>query len=300
MVPIIEATSLTKKFRQSCVINDVSVQIYPGEIVGFIGPNGAGKTTLLRILSGLVIPNKGTIAYEGQTKGKVFHLAKKKIGATINYPSLYPNMSAYDNLKAYALGRDISVDENAIQTALESVGLENNKKHAKNYSMGMKQRLSLAMALFGGCEVIFLDEPFNGLDPIGLKQIASQIRGVNREKHVAFVVASHNLSELEELCDRFLFLEKGKIVQTLSKEQLKKKEQRIVSFVSLDTKNCLALLCQEGWAFKQEGDRYLIFSDDDPLSIVECLRQNGITMTDLSITKESLMHLYSEGRIGNE
>ena len=300
MTPILEARSLTKRFRREKVIKDVSLDIFPSQIVGLIGPNGAGKTTLLRLLCGLIVPDSGEIAYHGETKGKAFDAAKARIGATINAPSLYPNLSAQDNLKAYALGRGLAIDNDAIRNAIQAVGLENHTKPVKNFSLGMKQRLSLATALYSGCEVVLLDEPFNGLDPLGLKQIEDQICSINREKGVAFVISSHNLPELEELCDRFVFLEAGRIVKTFYREELAEKEQRIVSFFSSDSKRCLDFFREKGIAYEQKDNRYFLVCNDDQLVLLESLKQSGISPEDVSITKESLMHLYSHGRISDE
>ncbi len=300
MTPIIETHSITKIYHKIKVIDDVSIEILPGQVVGLVGSNGAGKTTLFRILSGLIIPNSGEVAYSGEKKGKAFDLAKTKIGVTIDAPSLYPRLSARDNIKAYALGRNLKINDSAISEALHTVGLEDNQKVVRNFSMGMKQRLSIAMALFGGCKVIMLDEPFNGLDPIGLKQISDQIRAINREKNITFVIASHNLAELEELCDRFVFLENGKIIKRLSKSELEKKEQRIISFLSSEENRVADFFKQNSISYRKEGGRFFVFYDDDPLNLIDSMKQNSLSMHDLSISKENLMDIYSKGRVYDE
>lgn len=300
MTPIIETHSITKIYHKIKVIDDVSIEILPGQVVGLVGSNGAGKTTLFRILSGLIIPNSGEVAYSGEKKGKAFVLAKTKIGVTIDAPSLYPRLSARDNIKAYALGRNLKINDSAISEALHTVGLEDNQKVVRNFSMGMKQRLSIAMALFGGCKVIMLDEPFNGLDPIGLKQISDQIRAINHEKNITFVIASHNLAELEELCDRFVFLENGKIIKRLSKSELEKKEQRIISFLSSEENRVVDFFKQNSISYRKEGGRFFVFYDDDPLNLIDSMKQNSLSMHDLSISKENLMDIYSKGRVYDE
>lgn len=300
MEPIIEAREITKRYRKASVVDGASIRVLPGQIIGLIGPNGAGKTTLLRLLSGLVVPDSGEISYYGQKKGKGFESAKSKIAVTADGPSLYPLLSAKDNIKAYALGRGFPISDDEVEDALRCVGLEPGKKVARNFSMGMKQRLSIAMALSGGCEAILLDEPFNGLDPMGLKQIVTLIRRINAERGIAFLISSHNLPELEGLCESFVFLEKGKVKKALSKDELKKKERRIVSFLAKDAEGCRRLLSESSLSFERKEGFFRVDCDGDPLGLVDSLRRGGVEISDLSIEREGLLSVYSEGRAYDE
>ena len=298
--PIIEAFAITKRYRKVNVIDNVSLRLLPGQIVGLIGPNGAGKTTLLRLLSGLVIPNSGKVSYHGQEKGKAFESAKAKISVTVDAPSLYPMLSARDNVRAYALGKGLTTSDEDIGVALRSVGLKDDAKRVRSFSLGMKQRLSLALALSNGSEAILLDEPFNGIDPMGLRQIVELIRNINQEKGIAFLISSHNLPELEGLCKSFIFLEEGKIMKSLSKEELEKKEKRIVSFVIKDLEKCHKLLHETLLPFEERDGRFYVSYDGDPLAFVDLLKRNTIDIEDLSIEREGLLSVYSERRVYDE
>lgn len=207
---MIKAEHIKKKYGSNTVLRDVSVHVKQGEIYGLIGKNGSGKTTLLRIITGQINDYDGTVSID--KTGNHEH----KVSAVINHPSLFLNMSAYENLKgqAYLLGVK---DEQQIERALRMVGLTvDDKKSVKNYSLGMTQRLKLAMALLENPDILILDEPLNGLDPDGIADLRNLLLDLNRNHGITILISSHILRELEQIAIRFGILHNGVIVRELS------------------------------------------------------------------------------------
>lgn len=192
---VLRTNKLTKRFGAKCAVNGVSMQIRKGEIYGFIGKNGAGKTTLMRLVLGAAMPSDGNIELFG---GEELSRARHRIGALLEYPCLYKGCSAYENLKRFSLLTGNTKDE--LLEILELVGLKNvGKKKVGKFSLGMKQRLAIGVALLGHPEFLVLDEPVNGLDPAGIKEIRDVILRLNREKGVTFLISSHLLDELSKI-----------------------------------------------------------------------------------------------------
>jgi ABC-type multidrug transport system ATPase subunit len=198
---ILVAENIQKKYGGNFVLRNVSIRIKQGEIYGLIGKNGSGKTTLLRILTGLIKNHSGNV-----------HNDHTKIGAVINAPSLFLNMNSADNLKHQALLLGMN-DEKKIETVLKTVGLEHSNKPIKNYSLGMMQRLKLAMALLQNPDILILDEPLNGLDPDGIADLRELLLFLNQTKGITIIISSHILSELEQIATCFGILHNGEIVK---------------------------------------------------------------------------------------
>jgi ABC-type multidrug transport system ATPase subunit len=206
---ILSAEHIQKKYSGNTVLQDVSINVKQGEIYGLVGRNGSGKTTLFRILTGLIQEYTGTVVIsEGNNQ-------KCKVAAIINDPALFLNMNALDNMReqAYLLGlRDVE----KIDAALKVVSLENcKKKLVKNFSLGMTQRLKLAMALLERPDILILDEPVNGLDPDGIADLRELLLHLNRSEGITIIISSHILSELEQMATCFGILHGGKIVKEL-------------------------------------------------------------------------------------
>lgn len=220
---VIRTNNLTKEYRNNKVVNKVSVTINKGEIYGFIGVNGAGKTTFMRMLCGLVKPTEGGIELLGRTGGEL-SLARRKMGALIENPALYPNMTAQENLIVQAKYLNIPINEGCrqrIEELLDIVGLKNvNGKKATEFSLGMKQRLGLAIALIGEPEVIILDEPTNGLDPVGVVELRQLLLKLNAERNLTILFSSHNLSEMTQLATRYGFIHNGILIKEVDAQKL--------------------------------------------------------------------------------
>lgn len=223
----IEVKSLSKKIGKNLIIDNVSFEVSKGEICGFLGPNGAGKTTIIRALTGLIKPTKGNIFICGNSIVDKREEALIKLGAIVEEPIFFPYMSGRKNLKNLArLNPNMSRKEQLakVEEILDIVGIKDRgDDKVKTYSMGMKQRLGIAQALLSDPELIILDEPSNGLDPIGMRELRELIFKLQKEKGITFFISSHLLDELQQLCSRFIVINKGKLVWKGSKEELLEK-----------------------------------------------------------------------------
>ena len=237
-VTVFEAINITKKYRNTLALNQVSMSVMQGDIYGFIGENGAGKTTMIRLLTGLAEPTTGKIALFGESNKK---LAKQRdrIGCIIESPSLYLDMTAYENLEVQRLQRGIP-GKGCIDNALALVGLKDTgKKKAKDFSLGMRQRLALAIALLGNPEFLVLDEPINGLDPTGIIELRNLLKRLNKERGITILISSHILTELHQLANRYGILHEGKLLQEITATELDKRCKKHFSCLSHDLRTPL-------------------------------------------------------------
>lgn len=231
MESVLKTNNLTKTFSKRNAVENVNMDVKRGDIYGFIGRNGAGKTTLIRMAVGLAAPTSGSIELFGSTDLTV---QRKKIGTVIEYPAMFPHMTAVQNLEAQCKLLDVK-DESVIQSVLQTVGLENTgKKKAKNFSLGMKQRLAIAIALIGDPEFLFLDEPTNGLDPTGIKEIRELIQKLNQERGITVLISSHILSELAKFATRYGIINNGVMIDEFTAEEL---EERCKSSLIIKVNN---------------------------------------------------------------
>lgn len=215
---ILEIKNVSKYYGKTKVVDNVSFDVKKGEIFGFLGPNGAGKTTTIKMILGLLSIDEGNIKINGYDVKKDFEKAMEYIGGIVENPDMYGYMSAVDNLKLFAKIRNINYSE--VYKALELVGLQKsmNQKISK-YSLGMKQRAGLALSLLHSPKILILDEPTNGLDPVGIKDLRDILKKLAKEKNTAILVSSHILSEMELMCDKVAVIDKGKIVKVESLSQ---------------------------------------------------------------------------------
>ena len=214
---ILKTDQLTKKYGRRPVVENVSMTIQQGDIYGFIGKNGAGKTTLIRMVTGLAKPDNGSISLFG---GQDLLKGRMKIGTVIEFPAFYPGMTARENLIAQAKLQGIT-DFSESDNILQLVGLyEAEHKKCKNFSLGMKQRLSIALALIGEPELLILDEPTNGLDPEGIKEIRELILKLNQERHITVLISSHILGELSKFATKYGIIHHGKLIEEFTEQQL--------------------------------------------------------------------------------
>ena len=219
---IVITNDLTKRYGDKNAADKINIHVKKGEIYGLIGRNGAGKTTILKMLSGLSTPTEGSYSIFGKT-GKELDPVRSKVGTLIENPGLYPNMSAYENLKLKCIVMDRNKDE-YINELLSLVGLQNTgKKAVKKFSMGMKQRLGIALALIGDPEIIILDEPINGLDPQGIAEMRDILTTLSRQKGLTIIISSHILEELAKIADAYGIIHDGKLLVEMTAKELEDK-----------------------------------------------------------------------------
>jgi len=213
---VLQTRGLSKKFGRKMAVCGINMNVRKGDIYGFIGRNGAGKTTFIRMISGLARPTSGRISlFESGDIDRQRH----RLGTMIENPAVFPHMTARDNLKYYC--KLLSVSESIIDDMLALVGLaDTGKKKAKDFSLGMKQRLAIAIALLGEPEFLLLDEPINGLDPAGIKEIRELILKLNKERNITILVSSHILGELSKIATRYGVINNGIMVDEFTNEEL--------------------------------------------------------------------------------
>ena len=234
---ILQTNSLTKKYKNFQALNGLSMHVPKGSIYGFVGKNGAGKTTLIRLICGLQEPTSGDFSlYDIQNNSRNIVKSRRRMGAVVETPSIYMDMTAEENLKQQYLILGLP-SYDGIQELLKLVGLENTgKKKAKNFSLGMKQRLGIAIALAGDPDFLVLDEPVNGLDPQGIVEMRELLLKLNRERQITILISSHILDELSRLATHYGIIDQGRMVKELSAEDLETFCRKCVRMEVTDTK----------------------------------------------------------------
>lgn len=259
--------SLTKQYGRHKAVNSVNVHIRQGDIYGLIGRNGAGKTTLLKMISGLASPTEGDFTLFGKT-GKEAYRYLSRVGTLIESPGIYPNMTAADNLKLKCLAMGVR-KENEIEELLDIVGLSDaGKKKVKNFSMGMKQRLGIALALVGDPDLVVLDEPINGLDPQGIAEIRDTLFRLNSERNITLIISSHILEELSKIATHYGIIHDGVLIQELTREELLERCSERIELKTDDTRGTCTVLDEMGIT------RYKVV-DTDTIHIFERLNDSG-------------------------
>lgn len=240
---MLTASGLSKRYGKYQVLNSLTMHVPKGAIYGFVGRNGAGKTTLIRIICGLQEPSEGSYSINGNKNSeKSITTARCKMGAVVESPAIYLDMTAADNLKQQCLILGIP-SYDCIPEILKLVGLENTgKKRARFFSLGMKQRLGIAIALVGNPDFLVLDEPTNGLDPQGIIEIRELILKLNRERQITVLISSHILDELSRLATHYGFIDKGRIVKEISAEELDAACRKCLRVEVTDTKALIRVL----------------------------------------------------------
>lgn len=279
---VLKTKELTKIYAGKPAVDHVNIEIKKGDIYGFIGRNGAGKTTFIRTVVGLAKPSSGEIEL---FEDKNLEKGRSKIGTVIEYPAVYPHLTAKQNMEAQRLLMGVS-DKKKTEELLDIVGLKGTgNKKAKNFSLGMKQRLAIALALIGEPEFLFLDEPINGLDPAGIKDIRDLILKLNREHGITIMVSSHILGELSKIATCYGVINDGKLVDQFRAEELK---DRVMSGVRLkvnDVDRACKILTQEIGVvkYRKDGDDSVIIFDhnDDMGKINSALTSHDIIVSSI-------------------
>ncbi len=300
---ILATRNLTKKYNDIAAVSDINLEVKQGQIYGLVGKNGAGKTTLLRMITGQSYATEGGMVLFGASTEADLCKGRKRIGAIIETPSFYSYMSGKDNLEYYRIQRGIP-GKQCVAEALEEVGLTEaaNKKY-KSYSLGMKQRLGLALALMNRPELLLLDEPINGLDPFGIVEIRKLLFKLNQEKNITILISSHILSELSNLVNYYGFIDKGKLIKQLSAEDLSKECNKYIELKVDNVERMTALLetklnCH---SYKLTPDYAIHIYEylDQPKKISELAVTNGIGLLSLMV-KEINLENYFIQLVGGE
>ena len=241
---ILRTNNLTKKYKDFTALNNANITINKGDIYGLIGRNGAGKTTLMKVITTLTNKTNGEFYLFDKDDSDLTE-TKRRIGCLIENPAFFENLTAYQNLKYYAIQKGI-VDYSQIDKVLDLVKLSYSKnKKFKTFSLGMKQRLGIAFAMLDNPDFVILDEPINGLDPIGISELRETLKKLNEESNITMLISSHILSELYLLANRFCFIEKGKIIKELSKEELDVECSRAIVIKTNNVKETCLILEKE-------------------------------------------------------
>lgn len=295
---VLEIKNLTKRFKDRKAVDNISFDIFEGEIFGFIGPNGAGKSTAIKMITGLSKITSGDVFICGKSIKKDFRKAIKNVGAIIETPEMYNYMTGYDNLLFYSK-LSPNVDKKRIMEVAELVGLKDRiKDKVKKYSMGMKQRLGIAQAILNNPKLLILDEPTNGLDAYGIIEIRNLLKGLSRNKKISILVSSHILSELEEICDTVAIIKQGKIVELKALSKLINNDSNSPKLaIKVDYPNFAGKLINEKFKFNLDvAGNEVIFSCDESSvpSILTFLVSKNISVFGMRTIKKSLEQIFLE------
>ena len=290
MENVVAINGISKKYGKAIVLDNVSFEIPKGSIFGLVGRNGAGKTTLMRIITGLSDPTSGSYSISGVSSGdKNILTVRRRMGSIIESPAVFKNLSAYDNIKLQYINLGMTSFD-SIPELLELVELKDTgRKTAGKFSLGMRQRLGIAVALCGNPDILILDEPINGLDPQGIIQMREILLKVNREKHTTILISSHILEELSKLATHYAFIEGGKILQTLSSEELMSKVRKSSRIKVSGTESLCPVFDREKIDYKLEGEDTIdIFTDIAASKIVSLANEAGVEVISINENNESL------------
>lgn len=298
METILKVNSLTKKFGGFIAVNNVSFELEKGKIYGFIGQNGAGKTTIIRMLAGVSIPNGGTIELFGNSSRDGISEGRKKIGTIVESPALYTKMTARDNIEIQKCLYGIKND-NLANELLSLVGLQGwEDKKVKDFSLGMRQRLAIAMSLVNNPELLILDEPINGLDPMGIVEIRQLLQRLNNERKITILISSHILSELYQLATDYIIIDKGIIVDKLSNADLDVKCQKavVLEVEDIETAEKVVVETLKSSNYEVIGNSLIKIYDyvNDIRSVAKAMMDNNVLVVYLNIVGKSLEEYFME------
>lgn len=297
--PVIKIKNVTKQIGKATIIDDISLDIYPGEVFGFLGPNGAGKTTTIRMMVGLMAITKGDILINGYSIQRNFEKAITYVGGIIENPEMYKFLSGYNNLIHYARMVPNEIKKERIDEVVKLVGLEKRiKDKVGGYSLGMRQRLGVAQALLHSPSLLILDEPTNGLDPAGIREIRTYIRKVAHEENIAVFVSSHMLSEMQLMCDRIGVIQNGKVLSVETVGNLvKHSDMASVIFEVTPLQDAYTFLTENYNQFKcsiVENKLRLVTSKNDIPNVNEALVNNQFKVYGITINQQTLEDKFLE------
>lgn len=293
--PALILKNVSKTINHTPIVQSISFDVRKGEIFGLLGPNGSGKTTIFRMIVQLIKITEGAISFKGRPDSD-FEYLMKHIGVIIEGPDMYPNMTALQNLKYFTKLRSASLRTDDLMNILIKVGLEQAaRKKVKHFSLGMKQRLGLAYSLLHNPELLILDEPMNGLDPKGMKELRTILSDL-AQQGVSILISSHLLSEMEEICDRVAYIKKGRI---LGIEEMKKRndpaQKKLFTVMVNNPERAKEILEQEGILQVQQKDSRIIEleAEEDTIPyVIKSLAEKEILISRVSARTLSLEEKY--------
>lgn len=300
---VLETVDLTKQYGKQFAVSELNMHVKKGEIYGLLGRNGAGKTTTIRMAMGLLQPTKGEVKLFGERLTVPTKQIFNRIGALIESPAFYENLTAKDNLKIIADLRGTQ-SRDCIDRALMLVNLENEThKKVKQFSLGMKQRLGIAMALMHEPEFIILDEPTNGLDPVGIQQIRLLIQKLCAEKGTTILISSHILSEIEQMANTIGIIDHGKMIEELSMDEIRRRNRHYVKMTVSDMNKTVPLLekelCITDFEIVSEREIKIYQIETDFEKVNRLLNQNEIGVSEISMNKGNLEEYFLRLTGGN-
>lgn len=298
---VIQTSGLSKRYGDKWAVDHLELSVEQGDIYGFIGRNGAGKSTTLKLLCGLARPTQGeTLIFGRPVRDTV---ARRRVGALIEQPGLYSDQSGRENLRLYGTLLGLDSPEKQADEILETVGLSpREKKPVRHYSMGMKQRLGVGLALLGGPDLLLLDEPINGLDPEGIREMRELLLRLNRERGLTLLISSHILGELSKIATRYGIIQEGRMVEQIAAAEL---EQKCTDYLHLrcgQPQMAAALLEKElrlaRWEMRPEGE-LRVYEAVDPKAVGRVLAGAGISVEEMGLHRQDLEGYFLE-RMGGE
>ena len=294
---VLETKNLTKSYGGKRAVDNVSLTVKKGDIFGLIGQNGAGKSTFMRMVTSLSQPDSGSIELFGEKDPSRVNVARSRMGSIIEQPALYGNLSATQNLEYYRLQRGIT-DKNRVQTCLEIVGLtDTGKKKAKNFSLGMKQRLGLGISILSRPDFLILDEPTNGLDPTGIIEMRDLIKRLSKEG-ITILISSHLLAELSQMANKYAIIHHGRLIKSLTQAQLYEECKQALAVTVDDVAKTAAILETTLGIndYKQVSSNEMRIYGylKDPAEVTFKLSQEGIRVASIKEVGDSLEEYYTK------
>lgn len=295
---VLKCENLNKKFGKKQILDNVSFEIQEGDILGFIGPNGAGKTTTIKLILGLQSITEGKVSINGYDIEKQFTKAIAKVGAIVENPDLYMYLSGYENLKIIA-NMYRGIDQARIDEVVKLVKLENRiKDKVSKYSLGMRQRLGIAQAILHSPNLLILDEPTNGLDPEGIKEMRELLVELAKQEKMAILISSHNLAELDNLCNKVCIIKNGKIIETSDISTIKKQKNKQFKIFEVDDIKKVKDLLPEAVMIKNSRFKINVSKEEIPEIIIK-LVENKIKIYEVKEEEKSLEQAFFEKTGGN-
>ncbi|MCI1935504.1 MAG: ATP-binding cassette domain-containing protein [Bifidobacteriaceae bacterium] len=289
---------VSKRYGHTQALDGINLDVKKGSIYGLIGPNGAGKSTMFRVITGLTTPNSGTLTLEGHADKQGLSAVRQRMGCEIESPAIYDNLTVEQNMEVQCLQRGIH-SNGVIDDALKSVGLQDQKKKkGHKLSLGMKQRLGLALLLIGEPEILLLDEPTNGLDPTGIMDLRTLLLELNQNKGITMLIASHILGELQHLATHWGIIYKGHLLEEKSTDEIKASSKRHIRIVTDDVKQAAKVLRSDLKTndFTVDQSAHSIFLHgytDEPTVVSDALSAQHVHISEFSVVVEDLESYYA-------